>query len=118
MLNVKQLLLKDNVLLVEEYPPQVQATMGTANVIQKTEAQLDQDKARIRFRVGKVIATGAVKEEALTQFSTKGESLVGKDILYTADAVDVIDIPLNDTARLLRPVTISINYVIAIVLPE
>ncbi len=123
MLNVNQLPLKENLLIIDEYEVQVQPTMGTSAVIQKTQDQIDQDKRTIRFRLGKVIKSGDIDEKTLTQFSTKGKTLKNVDVLYTADAVDKIDIPLCQTidgkdVPLKNPVFLNVDYIFSIVEPE
>ncbi len=112
MLNLKQITLKPNLLLIEEHPVEVEET---SNGVMLNPERIKVLKESRRFRTGTVILEGDCTSPS---FSIKGKnvtSLLNQIILYPADAVDVIDIPVEGTTRL---VSINADYIVGIIQDE
>ena len=111
MLTLNQIKLPSNILLVEEHPVTVQETIGG---VHRDPQDIAREKAMRVFRTGTVISEGIVDKEILSSFSTKGEgdrlvkmeleSLIGKTVMYMVSGIDIVDVPVEDTKRL-----VSIN---------
>lgn len=110
MLKLSEVELKKNLLFVEEYPLPI-APQTEAGVHLSPE-QVNDERARLRFRIGKIVKWGElddtlVKEVGLkTQLETNDgiteEVLVPEqNIFYTADAVELVDYKIEGTERLL-----------------
>lgn len=115
MLNIEEIKLKQNLVIIEEHPVEVEETVGG---VLKPEEQIAQEKAKRLVRTGVVIASGQIGEltnSTLPSSLTKGkhltpEELIGTVVIYPANAVDfVFDIPLKDTKR---PIVLSIDYIL------
>ncbi len=111
MLNINQINLNDNLLLIEEHPVIVQETISG---VHRDPKDIDREKAARLFRTGVVKSEGILSGEVLSSFSTIGKdnqrerlnlnTLVGQTVLYMANGIDVVDIPVEDSKRL-----VSIN---------
>ncbi len=102
MLKLSEISLKKNLLLIEEYPLDIAPQTDAG--IHKSEDVLNEERARRRFRTGKIIKWGALDDESVEASGLQytGEELIeNQNILYTADAVELVDIPVEGTKRLL-----------------
>ena len=99
MLKIEEIKLKQNLVIIEEHPVEVDETIGG---VMKSEEQIAQERAKRLVRTGVVIASGQIGEltnSALPSSLTKGkhltpEELIGTVVVYPANAVDfVFDIP-------------------------
>lgn len=112
MLDLKQIKLKPNLLLVEEHPVEVEET---SNGVMLNPERIKAIKESRRFRTGTVILEG---ENTFSSIFIKGKSitsLLHQIIIYPADAVDVIDIPVEGTTRL---ISINSDYIFGIITDE
>lgn len=124
MLHIKQLALPENLLLIEEEPIFIDTNLSTN--IQKTAAQIEEDKAKRRFRTGKVIAIGktVIDNNSSSFYSTKGKLLdisIGTILLYDAFSVTPNDIPLDYEEKpktLRRLIYMNRNFAQAIIEDE
>ncbi len=118
MLKLSEIELKKNLLLIEEYPLDIKPQ--TEAGIHKSEEQLNEDRARRRFRIGKIIKWGALDNELaldaglqhILDEHNEPELIEDQNILYTADAIELVDIPIEDTKRLLL---INLHNIIGVV---
>ena len=114
MLNLKQIQLPNNILLIEEHPVVVDETVGG---VHRDPVDIAREKSMRVFRTGKVISEGIIDTTILTSFSTKGKSLiistlVGKTVMYMAPSVDIVDVPVEQTKRL---VSINASYLFSLI---
>ncbi len=118
MLKLSELELKKNLLLVEEYPLDIKPQTDAG--IHKSEEQLNEERARRRFRIGKIIKWGALDDELsldaglqhILDENNEPELIEDQNILYTADAIELVDIPVKNTKRLLL---INLHNIIGVV---
>lgn len=118
MLKLSELELKKNLLLVEEYPLDIAPQTDAG--IHKSEDQLNEERARRRFRVGKIVKWGALEDQLIEDSGllrrldedNNLEVIEDQDILYTADAVEIVDIPIEGTKRLLL---VNLHNIIGVV---
>lgn len=118
MLNLKQFQLPKNILLIEEHPVTVEETVSG---VHRSKEDIDREKSMRVFRTGVVLAEGELDKEILSSFSTKGEdnrlhqldltSLIGKTVVYMVHGVNVVDVPVEDTKRL---VSIKADYLFSL----
>lgn len=115
MLNLNQIDLKQNLLLIEEYPVQVEETI---NGVRKPQEAIEKEKLAKRFRVGKVIAAGWITDDVKQELPLslfKGEKpaheeIIGKEVIYTANGAELVDLPVEGTKIL---VTNNARYIFA-----
>lgn len=118
MLKLSELELKKNLLLVEEYPLDIAPQTSTG--IHKSEQEVNDERARRRFRIGKIVKWGELDDDLARESGLQcrldehnaEEMIEDQDILYTADAVEIVDIPIEGTIRLLL---VNLHNIIGVV---
>jgi len=118
MLKLSEVELKKNLLLVEEYPLDIKPQTDAG--IHKSEDQLNEERARRRFRIGKIVKWGWLDDQLVEDSGLHRrldednnlELIEDQNILYTADAVELVDIPIEDTKRLLM---VNLHNIIGVV---
>jgi len=118
MLKLSEIELKKNLLLVEEYPLDI--APQTSAGIHKSEAELNEERARRRFRTGKILKWGELDDTLAREVGLQGvadehneiDMIDDQNILYTADAVELVDIPVEGTKRLLL---INLHNIIGVI---
>lgn len=115
MLKLNQFQLKKNILLIEEYPVQVEEMV---NGVHRSKEDIERERQMKSFRIGKVIAEGSIDEETLSTLSSKGKqltTLIGQDVMYTANGVEVLDVAIDNQTRV---VTTKAEYLFCIIVDE
>jgi len=110
MLKLEQIQLLPNTLMIEEHPVIVQ---DTVNGIARDPNEVKREREMRLYRTGVIISQGDIDEAVETNLTTK--DLVGKTIIYTANVVDVIDLPIEGTKRV---VSIHANNIYAFLVDE
>lgn len=85
MLELKSIKLINNLLLIKENPVEVQTT--TPNGIRLPEEKISRARAAVRFRTGVIVAHGKLTADETAD-------LTGKVVMYPADRIDGLDIPV------------------------
>lgn len=115
MLKLKQINLKENLLLVQQEEVVVQETQGGVHL---SKEEITREKTKKLVMIGTVIAEGNLSDEILTALSSKGKkltTLVGQVIAYHKMSIDVFDIPVENHNNLF---TVNGHYPIAIISDE
>ncbi len=118
MLKLSEVNLKKNLLLIEEYPLDIKPQTDAG--IHKSEEQLNDERSRRRFRIGKIVKWGTLDDSLVLDSglicredeNRELELVENQDIFYTADAVELVDIPIEGTKRLLL---VNLHNIIGVV---
>lgn len=106
MLTLKQIKLKNDMLLLEQYEVEVPSVVSG---ITRDPEEVKREKETRRFRIGKVIAMGIINNDAINSIkqsllkaniteqdeSSNKELLLNNNLLFDASSIDLFDIPVE-----------------------